>query len=178
MIQVFSHTTEEQRHAAKKAAWQNYNDKLFTPDRPGWTAGKCPVSEYYAKIGELGAANALGYDWHNLCLYSPNPADYKKPDIGDWDIKAGSSFTDYDIAKGVRFILWVTPWNNGNRFACNISTCKIRKHETLSGVVEIRGWTDLADLDLCSNFGGRYKPAGTAMRNATTIPVMEWGVAA
>lgn len=178
MKMVTTTTTLEQREAAKQAAVKNYYDKIGCPDRKGWKAGKCPVSEYYGKIAEIGAANYMGYDWKQLCLYSPNKADYTKPDIGDWDIKAGSSFTDKDIAKGVRNILWVTPWNTGKPHYCGFDTCGHKVHLTLSGVVEIRGWTSTDDLHLCSDFGGYYKPTGDAFRNVATLPAFEWGVAA
>ncbi|WP_156718174.1 hypothetical protein [Nocardioides sp. Leaf307] len=168
-------TTLEQREAAKKAATKRYEHNRHTPDRAGWQGGKCPVGEYRAIIAEIGAANALGYDWNDLCLFSTDPADYTTADLGGiWEVKAGSTFSKKDITKGAKYIIWVAPWNTGQVFDCGYDTCKtLNPHRTLSGVVEVLGWTNLEeDLSLCSDFGNYYKPAGAAMRSAATLPTL------
>lgn len=162
-------TTKEQRDAAKEAALQRYKHQLKTPNRPGWTGGKCPVSEYRALVAEIGACTYLGYDWKELVLFSTNSADYKRPDVDDWEIKSGSTFSNSDIAKGAKRILWVTPWNKTTVHYCGYATCADKVHTHLDGTVEIRGWTDLNDLHLCTDFGNYYKPAGKAFRSAATI---------
>lgn len=165
---ILTETTEEQQQAAKEAAHKRYTHNLFTPDRAGWTGGKCPVSEYRAILAEMGAANFLGYDWRDLVLYSPNPSDYTKPDLGEWEVKAGSTFSAKDITKGASAILWVTPWVNANTFDCGYATCTHGEHQTLNGLVEIRGWTHLTeDLAGCADFGSYYKP--TNMRSAAIL---------
>lgn len=165
-------TTPEQRSAAKDAAKKRYAHNLHTPDRPNWTGGKCPVSEYRAILGEIGAAIALESDWTDLVLFSTDPDDYTKPDIGDWEVKSGSTFNQKDLDKGAKYIIWVNPWTAFNYFDCGYETCATRMHQRQSGVVEIIGWTDLMDLYLCSDFGDYYKPAGKALRMPHTLPVV------
>lgn len=167
-------TTQEQRDAAKEAAQARYEYNRYTPDRPNWKGGKCPVCEYRGIIGEIGASNALRIDWHTLCLFSTNHDDYTAPDLGVWEVKSGSTFSHKDIAKGAKYIIWVNPLNTGQVFDCGYDTCRtLYPHKSLSGQVEILGWTDLTqDLGLCSDFGNYYKPAGQAMRWADTLPVM------
>lgn len=172
-------TTKEQRDAATVAAEQNYWDKVRTPDRPGWTGGKCPVTEYFGKVAELGAAEYTGYGWKNLVLYSPDPADYSKPDMGNWDVKAGKSFGDHDIKKGVEYILWVRPETSTKVFYCKYDTCGKRIHARLTGEVVIRCWTSVEDLHLCDkNKWGNYVPSPAARRSLDTLPVFDWGQAA
>lgn len=169
-------TTLEQREAAKEAARKRYEYNRWTPNRAGWLGGKCPVSEYRGILGEIGAANHLGLDWTELVLFSTNPDDFTTPDLGVWEVKAGSTFSDKDIAKGAKYILWVNPWNNGQVFDCGYDTCHtLAPHKSLSGQVEILGWTDLTeDLHLCQKPRGTYYvPTGNALRSATTLPVMK-----
>lgn len=163
---ILTETTMEMQQAAKTAAQQRYQYNRWTPNRAGWHGGKCPVTEYFGILAELGAADFLGYDWHDVVLFSTNPADFTAPDIDDWEIKAGSTFSKKDIAKGAKRILWVTPWDNGYRFECGYDTCAVGHHKKLSGLVEIRGWTDLA-LDDYADFGGYFKPSN--MHNAVTL---------
>lgn len=162
-------TTKEQRAAARQASVLNYEDKRNCPDRAGWTWGKCPVQEYFGKVAELAAANFMGYPSNKICLYSSSKADYTKPDMGDWDVKAGNTFSGSDIAKGVKRILWVKPLNNGSTFYCGYETCKVKVHSRLSGAVEIIGWTDLADINKCRDMGSYYKVTPQAIRPVDTI---------
>lgn len=177
MIQA---TTAVMRKAAREASLLNYNDKKYTPDRPGWTGGKCPRSEYYGKVAEIGAAEFTGYGWQNLCLYSPNREDYIKPDLGEWDVKAGYRFNQHDIEKGVKYILWVEPLKTGLVYKCNVETCGYGTHEQLSGEVLIRGWTHIEeDLPRMKHYGSVYKlPHEAAMRSVDTLPKFDWNQAA
>lgn len=177
-------TTEEAQKAAYDAAVKNYWDKYDCPDSPEWTRGKCVETEYYAKVAEVGAAEYVGYGWQNLCLYSPDPADYKVPDMGDWEIKAGKCFTTDDIKKGARYVLWVRPEETTEVYYCNSKKCGVKIHRRLSGLVTIRCWTDLSDLDACYiTKRGRdgfitYSPKAEARRSLDTLPVFDWGNAA
>jgi hypothetical protein len=160
--------TAEQKKAARKAAEKRYQHNLWTPDRAGWTGGKCPVNEYRAIVAELAAANFLGVDWKEMCLYSPNKADYTTADLGVWEVKAGNKFTKKDKAKGAQYILWVMPWTTDEVFECGYETCGKGTHKKLNGQVEIRGWTDIdADLEACKSLKGFYMP--TKLRSAVPL---------
>lgn len=157
MIHLLTDTTEEQRKAARTAATQRYEHNRYTPNRPGWKGGKCPVNEYRAIIAEIGAANFLGIDWHELVLFSTNPADYMTSDLGVWEVKAGRTFGKKDKDKGAKFILWTDPRTKDSTFKCGYDTCKAGIHNRLSGEVEICGWTDLVNDDFIDK-GNYYMP--------------------
>jgi hypothetical protein len=158
--------TDEQLKAAKEAAIKRYKHNLWTPDRPGWTYGKCPKNEYRAIVAEIGAANFLGIDWRLLCLYSPDSQDFKGADLGEWEVKAGNKFTKKDLSKG-KYILWVKP-HAGKTYECDVETCGYKTHEAVDGLVEIRGWTHLEeDLEDCKSLRGYYVPRH--LRSAWTL---------
>ena len=173
---TWSHLTDVQRTAAKKAALLRYEDGKDKPDRPGWKHGKCPVAEYFGIVSEIGVANMVGYDWERLCLYSPNRDDYHAPDIGGViEVKAGSYFNDSDKDKGAELLVFVTPEEDwSQQFYCGYDTCGVKRHRVLTGRVEIRGWFDMADWEHRSHFGKRYKAAGDYFRNANTLPIFGW----
>lgn len=174
---VFASTSAEQRIAAQEAAIKRYKAGRWKDDRPGWLGGKCPVSEYRAILGEIAVANHVGYDWTRLCLYSPNPKDYRTPDIGGLiEVKSGSTFNDHDKAKGAEIIVFVTPVEkDASAFNCNIPECSNGLHRKMTGDVEIRGWFSVTeDWDKRSDFGGYYKPAGETFRSPETLPFYAW----
>ena len=159
---------ELQRELAKQAAWKRYYDGLNKQDRPGWLGGKCPVSEYYGNVSELGAANYLGIPTEDIVLFSTNPMDYTKPDAGVWEFKAGTGWTRNDVRKGARYILWAKPVELDETFDCGIATCGTRSHKRLSGDVLIRGWNHVEDP--AYNMHGKFFPK--AINRLDTIP---WG---
>jgi len=161
--------TREQLDTGKIAAKARYEYNRFTPDRAGWTGGKCPVNEYRGVLGEIAGMQYLGYDWHDLVLYSVDPEDFKRPDYQDWDFKTGSRIYKTDIAKGVHKFLWVTPYETTRTFNCGYDTCTNRTHYSQSGLVEIRGWTTTDDMELFEDFGNYYKPAGKSFRSAVLL---------
>lgn len=174
---TWSNLTPEQRTAAREAAQKRYDDGKHKQDRPGWKHGKCPVSEYFGVVSEIGVANMVGYDWERLCLYSPNRADYYTPDVGGViEVKAGSTFNDSDKRKGAELIVFVTPQKDwGKPFNCGVETCGIKYHNVLTGRVEIRGWFDMADWEHRAHMGdGTYKAPGNYFRNANTLPIFGW----
>ena len=127
-------------------------------------------------MGEIGSANALNYNWHQLCLFSTDPADFRKPDMGVWEVKIGNSFTNKDFRKGARYIIWANPLVKQTGFYCRIPTCEEKYHQFYDSKVEIRGWTDLSNPAEYSDFGDYFKPSD--MHNASTLPYIDWGVAA
>lgn len=165
--------TTKQIKEARQAALLRYADGLDKPDRAGWLGGKCPVSEYYGIINELGSANYLGIPTEDLCLYSSNPADYTKPDAGIWEFKAGNKWTISDVHKGVRYILWAQPVMLEETFPCLYNSCPKDYHHKFSGQVEIRGWSNVKDSDQYRRMGNVYFPK--AINELSTIP---WGVKA
>jgi hypothetical protein len=86
-------------------------------------------------------------------------------DIGDWEIKAGSTFTKKDMTKG-KYILWVNPWEEKEEYVCDYETCRRGTHHKLTGYVEILGWTHLAE-DEYKDCGGYYRPV--ALRSAALL---------
>lgn len=160
--------TATQIEAAKEAAYLRYTDGLAKQDRPGWTGGKCPVSEYYGIMAELGAANYLGVPTEDVCLYSKDSGDYKKADFGVWDAKAGSKWTVGDVRKGVRYVLWTAPVVLMDEFECGITTCGHGKHNRLDTHVLIRGWSNTKDSANYVRMGNLFYPK--PMQPLDTIP--------
>lgn len=138
-------TTADDRTAGQTAAMKRFEANLDTIDRPGWTGGKCPKNEYFGILGEIGAAIYLGYPVEDLVLYSDNSADYKAPDMGPIEVKCGKSFTDWDVNKGAKVILWVRPVEATSVYYCNIPSCTTKIHNHLTGDVQIRGWNFVTD---------------------------------
>lgn len=168
-------TTQDQQQRGQEAANLRYEDGLRKQDRPGWTGGKCPKNEYFGILGELGAANYLGIPDSELCLYSVNTLDYRKPDLMNCvEVKCGRCFTTYDIAKGARIIMWVRPVVKGSTYYCRFEHCKAKVHLHLTGDVEILGWNYVTD-DFLVMGDRRYVKE---MRDPALLRGLDWPVAA
>lgn len=161
----------------QRTSLQRYEYNRWTPDRPGWTGGKCPRSEYRGLIGESGAADFLGVPQESLCFYSSDRDDFTKADIYingyGIEVKTGYKFRDKDFAKA-DIILFVTPVMNNKWTKCVYDTCGISLHQTYSGAVEVKGW--ITGDDERTDLGGYYSAA--ALRSPEALLTYVWDVAA